>query len=125
MIEIVLPGTGLGPRVLNTEQFGLIQELLTEAAVEAFAQPVLPGRARFDIKYRHANSRQPLLDRMGNELRTIVATNAFRNAVDREQFCKAVDRVFTLDAATNFDLQNKSRVLINDVQEANHTTINR
>jgi hypothetical protein len=52
-----------------------IQELVAEPSVEALAIAVLPRRSRFDIGGLGADSLDPLPDRIGNELGSVVGTD--------------------------------------------------
>ncbi len=51
VVEVFLPSAGLDPRVAFVQHVRLVQILIAKLAVEAFAQAVLPRRARFDVEH--------------------------------------------------------------------------
>ncbi|SMP43887.1 hypothetical protein SAMN06265222_1011023 [Neorhodopirellula lusitana] len=100
-----------------------MQVLIAQSAIETFADAVLPGRAWFDLKDLHADHRQPLLDRRRDEFRTVVASKSFWNAVHAEQLYQRVDCIFARDATPNLDRQALPSVFVDDVQEANGSSM--
>ncbi|EAQ80596.1 putative hydrolase [Blastopirellula marina DSM 3645] len=125
VVEVLAPGPGLDPCVLQAQQVSLVQVFVAKAAVEAFAQAVLPGRSWFDVEYFDADQVQPGLDRAGDKLWAVVAANPLRRAMHREQLGERIDRVFAGNAAANLDRQALPRVLIHDVQKADRPAIDR
>ena len=101
----------------------MVEVLVTKFAVEALAKPVLPRRTGFDVKHVDTKCAKPFLDRRRDELWPVVATNPLRNAVHRKQTCQRVDRIFTGDAAADLDAQADTRVLIDNVQESNRSSL--
>jgi hypothetical protein len=61
-----------------------IQKLIAEPGVEALAIAVLPRRSRFDVGGLGADRLDPLPDRVGNELGSVVGADIGRNASDDE-----------------------------------------
>ncbi len=125
LVKILAPVPSFDPCILLAQQVGLVQVLVAKAAVEAFAQAILPRRTRFDVQHLHADQNQPGLDRAGNKLRAVVAAKSFRHAMHREQFGQRIDRVLARNAAADFDRQALTRVLVDDVQEANRPAVDR
>src|SRR3990172_6571507 len=73
------PGTGKA-----VEQFQ-VQTFIPQAAIEAFVDPVLPRLAWLDVGRLDLLLGQPLLDRHGNELRAVVASQIAGTTMPQEQ----------------------------------------
>ena len=58
-----------------------VQELISEPGIEGFAVSVLPWAARFDVGGLRANSLDPILNRLRNELGAIARR-------ERSTFCR-------------------------------------
>lgn len=79
------------------------EEFITEAAVEALAESILPGAARCDEVGAGPLIGQPCLERMGDELRTIVAPKKARSAMRCEQSGQHADHALSRDRCGHID----------------------
>ena len=68
---------------------------------------------------------QPTLNRLGDELRTVVAANVLRHATHREQLRQRVDHVLARDAPIHLQSQALPRVLIDDLQPLQRAALGR
>jgi hypothetical protein len=58
-VVIVLPGADLFPDLTERREQGLVQQLISEPAVEAFHEAVLHGLARRDVMSFNTNPLAP------------------------------------------------------------------
>jgi hypothetical protein len=58
-----------------------VQALVTQRPVEALAKAVLPRVAWIDVECRCVAQREPALNRLGDELRAVVAAKVGRRSV--------------------------------------------
>ena len=70
-----------------------IQELIPEPGIEAFAVPVFPGAAWFDVSGFGPDGFDPILHRLGNELWAVVGTYERRHAAKDKQITQDVDDI--------------------------------
>src|SRR5208283_5174394 len=94
-----------------------IEGLVTEAAIEAFIDTVLPRAAGFDESDLDAGLHQPFLKIMGNELRSVVATQVQRLSMDFDQGPERGDHVDRAEAVTGDDVQAVVTELVDDGQK--------
>ncbi len=97
-VVVFLPGPSepfCGPQGF---EFLDCQELIAQTAMEALRIPVLPWASWFNVKSRYVHRLEPVLDRMSNKLRAVVASNMFGDSSFREKSCKGVDNVIASDA---------------------------
>ncbi len=81
-VVVLAVRVGVGSGMSHALRFLHVQQLVPEAAVKALGVAVLPRAARFNVKCFHAQRGQPLLDRLGEKLRAIVAADMLRHPVD-------------------------------------------
>ena len=68
-----------------------IQQFVTQLAIEAFAIAILPGTAWFDVGGLGTHGRNPLSERQGNELRTIVRPDVGWDTTLDEEIAQRLD----------------------------------
>jgi len=90
------------------------EELVAQAAVEAFGEAVLPRRTRLDVQRIHLQFLQPPAHCVRGEFRAVITTDVFRRAVHREQFRQCVEQVFAADLPRYFERQTFPRVFIDN-----------
>lgn len=95
----------------------------THFGVEAFAIAVFPVRAGFDVESPGSCFCQPLAQLLGNELRAVIRTNVFRDAVLDHGLGKHVDDLVAVDPAAHIDRQALPRVLVDQVQKAHNSSV--
>jgi hypothetical protein len=86
-LRIVMPTPQFNHRpgmIRMMEQFH-VQTLIPQLAVEALAVTVLPGTSRINVVRRRSLLFQPLLERLGDELRAIVAADEPWDTMQSEQ----------------------------------------
>jgi hypothetical protein len=76
-----------------------IEQLIAKAGVEALDVAVLPGIAPLDIGSLSADSGDPSLDSLGDELRSVVGPNVTGNAAQDEQVGQNVDDIDCFELA--------------------------
>ena len=73
MVVVFLRGRRDRPGVVESVKDLLGEALVTESAVEALGEAVLPGATGLDGERRDADAIEPGSKLVGNELRTVVA----------------------------------------------------
>ncbi len=92
-VVVLAVRVGVGSGVSHVLEFFHVQKFVPEAAVEAFGVAVLPRAARFNVKRLDAQRGQPLLNRLGDKLRSIVAPNVLGHAIDGKELSQAINYV--------------------------------
>ena len=75
-----------------------------------------PRAAGLDIQRLDRRAREPRANRLGNELRAVVAADVLGPATHREQFRQHVDHPVSRDPAAHLQGQTLPRVLVHDRQ---------
>ena len=110
---------GLGEAVedLAVEQF------IPKLAIKALAVPVLPRRARRDVKRLHADLSEPFLDLGGDELAAIIRPDmGWRPSCD-EQVSERRQHVLMLELARHDEREALPAGLVDDGEDAELTPI--
>src|SRR5690606_11343381 len=95
-----------------------VEALVAQRAVEAFDVGILPRTARRDVERLRAARFEPALQGLRDELRTIVAAQVLRRAVQHEQPFKDVDDALRSDAGLDADRQALASELVEHRQDA-------
>src|SRR5690606_19766514 len=82
LIVLLDPGLDDLSRLLHGAEPPPVQAAVAEDAVEALVPAVLPRAAGLDVMRLHADLAQPLLQLLGDELRTVVTADIGRRAVE-------------------------------------------
>jgi hypothetical protein len=90
------------------------QELISQAAVEAFGVAVLPRAARLDVHGIDTHLPKPPAEGVGNELRTVVAADVPWDAAHPEELRERVNHVLAGDATLELQGEALTGVLIDD-----------
>ena len=93
-----------------------VQQLVSEAGVEALDVSVLPRTARRDIGRLGADRADPLPQGFGDELGPIVRTNVPRHAAQDEEVGQHVDHINRLQPPGHADRQALVRELVDHVE---------
>ena len=93
-----------------------IEQLIAKAGVEALDVAVLPRTAPLDIGSLGADSGDPSLDSLGDELRSVVGPDMTRNAAQDEQLGQNVDDIDCFELAGDTGRQAFVGKLINDIE---------
>src|SRR5262245_9837452 len=93
-----------------------IEQLITQASVEALDVAVLPRTAPLDIGNLGADSGDPSLDSLGDELRSVVGPDVTGNAAQDEQIGENVDDIDCFELAGDTDRQAFVGKLVNDIE---------
>ena len=83
-VVVFSPRRAMGSRMTHAVELLHCKQLVSQTTVEALCVTILPGAPRRDIQRPDLQRRQPLLNRFGHELWTIVAPDALGNAVDHK-----------------------------------------
>ena len=62
-----------------------VKQFIAQAGIEAFDVAIFPGRAWLDVGRPGADRCNPVLDRLGDELRSIIGPDVLRHAAQDEQ----------------------------------------
>ena len=116
VVVLQSPGVGQVPGLGKVRELFSVGQLVSQAAVERFGVAVLPGRAWLDVQRLHARMGQPPPNRLGDELRPVVAADVLRHATDAEQLRQHVDHLLGRDAAIHLQRQAFPGVLVHDRQ---------
>jgi len=95
-----------------------IEQLIAKAGVEALDVAVLPRTAPLDIGSLGADSGDPSLDSLGDELRSVVEPDVTENAAQDEQVGQNVDDIDCFELAGDTDRQAFVGKLVNDIEHA-------
>src|SRR5258707_173230 len=95
-----------------------IEALVSKLAVEAFDVAVLGRLAWPDEVQLHAPLEGPGIERLGDELRTVVDANALRIAAHGHQKREHGDDVLASDRRVHLDDQALAREAVDDAQRA-------
>ena len=85
------------------------QALVAEATVERLYEGIVGGLARSAGIQRHAVLVRSAVERLRDELRSIVHVNGLGRAADRRDPCHRLDYLFALDALVDVDRQRFAR----------------
>src|SRR5215475_7356787 len=100
-----------------------IEQLITQASVEALDVAVLPRTAPLDIGNLGADSGDPSLDSLGDELRSVVGPDVTGNAAQDEQIGENVDDIDCFELAGDTDRQAFVGKLVDDIEHPISTSI--
>src|SRR5262245_27264684 len=92
------------------------EQLIAKAGVEALDVAVLPGTAPLDKGNFGADSGDPSLDSLGDELRSVVGPDVTGNAAQDEQIGENVDDTDCFELASDTDRQAFVGKLVNDIE---------
>ena len=95
-----------------------IEQLITQARIEALDVAVLPGTARCDVGGLCTYRRDPLLHSLGHELWSIVGTDMVRHAAEDEEIGQQVDYIDGFELARNSDRQAFMGELIDHIEHS-------
>jgi len=94
------------------------EQLVAKACIETFDEPVLPGATGGDVGGSCPDRADPLLHRLGDELRAIIGPDMPGNATKDEQVREQVDNVDRFKPTRNPDRQALVGELVDDVEHA-------
>lgn len=102
---------GFPIRLLNAMTDGLLYVIsgspevngIVELAVEALAVAVLPGRSWRDEQGLDPKPAEPMTDRLGDELRSIVRADVLRWPLLQEQLCQHMQDILAVELALHMD----------------------
>ena len=95
-----------------------IEQLIAKAGVEALDVAVLPRTAPLDIGSLGADSGDPSLDGLGDELRSVVGADVTGDAAQDEEVGQNVDHIDRLELAGDTDRQAFMGELVEHVEHA-------
>src|SRR5262249_20243531 len=76
-----------------------VEQLIAKACVETLDVAALPGAAPLDVGGLGTDNRDPVLHRLGEELRSVVGPDVSGNAPQDEQVGQNVDHIDRLELA--------------------------
>src|SRR5258708_15714931 len=76
-----------------------VEQLIAKAGIEALDVAVLPGAAPLDVGGLGTDSRDPVLHRLGDELRSVVGADVSGNAAQDEEVGQNVDHIEAMSRA--------------------------
>jgi len=94
-----------------------IEHLVAKGTIEAFVVSVLPWRPRFYVSGLRTNCLDPLSNRIGDELRSVVREDVSRNATDDEQVGQGIGHVDSPEPPRRADLDALAVELVDDIGE--------
>jgi len=117
-IVVIAPERQLSPCVIDAVEDFLVEQLVPQAAVEAFDERVLLRFAGIDVVPRHGILVSPLQDCPAGELRAVVADNAAWLAIDPDQGTKLPDNPCPRQASVCNKAQAFPRAIVYDRQHS-------
>jgi len=103
--------------LLQAVEYLPVQEFIPEAGIEALAIAVLPWRPWFYVSGLRTNCLDPLSNRIGDELRSVVREDVSRNATDDEQVGQGIGHVDSPEPPRRADLDALAVELVDDIGE--------
>ena len=100
-----------------------VEQLIAQAGVKALDEPVLPRTARRDVGGLCADGADPLLQRCGDEFRTIVRPNVLGHAAQDKQVGQHIDDVDRFEPAGDPNGQALVGELVDDVEQADFASV--
>ena len=97
-VVVVAPEGQLSPRIFQTVEYLLVQQLVPEAAVEAFHERILLRFAWIDVMLRHGVLVCPSQDRPTGEFGRIVTDNTTGLAINPDQGAELTGNPFAREA---------------------------
>ena len=95
-----------------------VEQLIAKAGVEALDVAVLPSAAPFDVSGLGADSCDPFLHGLGDELRSVVGPDVAGNATHDEEVRQNVDHINRLKLAGDTDCQAFVGELVEHVEHS-------
>lgn len=100
-----------------------IEQLVAQPGIKTLNEPVLPRTARRDVGGLCSDGADPLLHRLGNELRAIIGTDMRGNAAQDEQVGEHIDDIDRLEPARYLNGQTFVGKFVDDVEHAEFASI--
>src|SRR5258708_3315238 len=100
-----------------------VEQLVTQAGIKTLDKAVLPGTAGRDVGGLCADGTDPILHRLGNELRAIIGPDMPRHAAQDEQVGEHIDDVDRLEPARYPNGQALASELVDDIEHAEFASI--
>src|SRR5690606_14120795 len=125
LIVLLDPGLDDLSRLLHGAEPPPVQAAVAEDAVEALVPAVLPRAAGLDVMRLHADLAQPLLQLLGDELRTVVTADIGRRAVEGKKLGQLSLDLCRRDRARAVDPKGDPRELIDHRQAAQPAPVRR
>src|SRR4030081_949792 len=100
-----------------------IEQLVAQPGIKTLDEPVLPRTARRDVGGLCSDGADPLLHRLGNELRAIIGTDMPGNAAQDEQVGEHVDDIDRLEPARYPNGQTFVGKFVDDVEHSEFASI--
>ena len=100
-----------------------IQAFISEAAVEAFHERILPGAAWLDVDGTDLMRLEPLLDSLGHQFRTVVTADKTRSAKLTDQLLQDLYNLLGGEGTPDLQGNAKSAVFIHDTEDADTATV--
>jgi hypothetical protein len=122
-IVVVLPGADHDPCLLQAVEDLELEALVPKLAVEAFAKAILPRTAGLDVECFGAELGEPLAQRLGDHLRTIVAANMLWNALLEHGIGQRLDNAKGIDPTCHAKRQALARVLVDQGHDPNASAV--
>src|SRR5207244_12585401 len=100
------------------------EQLVANARAEGLDIGVLPRRARVDVGAPCLREAAPVLERVGRELRAVVAADALgRAAAEGDEAVERGDGLIGVDPPATLDRKRLARELVDDVQQLQDVTV--
>jgi hypothetical protein len=100
-----------------------VEQLIAKAGIEALDIAVLPGTAPLDVSGLGADSCDPFLHGLGDELRSVVGADVSGNAPQGEEVGQNVDHIDRLELAGDTDRQAFMAELVEHVEHPIPTSV--
>src|SRR5439155_14844776 len=100
-----------------------IEQLVAQPGIKTLDEPVLPWTARRDVGGVCSDGTDPLLHRLGNELRAIIGTDMSGNAAQDEQVGEHIDDIDRLEPARYLNGQTFVGKFVDDVEHEEFASI--
>src|SRR5262249_1782624 len=115
-VEVPAPAFDDDLRLAQCVEDLAVEQLVAQPGIKTLDEAVLPGAAGRDVGRLCPDGADPLLDRLGNELRAVIGTDMPRNAAKDEQVGEHIDDVDRLEPTRHPNSQAFVSELVDDVE---------
>jgi len=100
-----------------------VEQLVTQLAVEALNKPVLPRTPRLDVQCRHPHIAQPVSDRFGCKLSTVVRADVLWDTSRCHEPCESLKHIAVAEIPRHINRKALPRMLVDHREHPKAPTV--
>ena len=117
VVVVVAPVSEDDARFAQSVEHFAVEALDPEAAVETLGITILPGAARINVDRFDIVFTQPVLNRSGDELRSVVASDELGRSIQRDRFLEQPEHIGRLNGTVRMNAVALASVFVNQVED--------